>query len=264
MDFINNYESEFSKYINEQVDYYYKKYKFNMYNEKEGYTSHNNEGDAFKHTFMQTYLSMKYWLLIAKLAGDYHESNPKNPHDEKNMDLWNNRQGRDIAREIKIQYPNWNSYSERQKNDIIAEKVMNKMKNGDLITKPIGSRKFNKLESDISEFFNVKYNDYLKNKGNNHYNNRNNIDSILKPNKVSLNNALPISQKEQFIKNAYDIIDRKYNHPDLILSPEQYFKQKIRKQVINKYYPHHNYDNGIDNGRWVTINGNHVFLKDKK
>lgn len=56
---------------------------------------------------------------------------------ENNMDLWNNQQGREIAREIVQQYGPVATIPFQQKiNDIIAEKVINRMKKGQLITTP--------------------------------------------------------------------------------------------------------------------------------
>ena len=60
------------------------------------------------------------------------------------MDSWNNNQGREIAREIQKEYgDNFMKLSQQQRDDIIAVKVMQKMKDGQLITNPSDNRKFN-------------------------------------------------------------------------------------------------------------------------
>ena len=46
---------------------------------------------------MQVDLALKYGVTLSGLAGHYHEFQPNNPIGEKNMDLWNNKQGRRIA-----------------------------------------------------------------------------------------------------------------------------------------------------------------------
>ena len=241
-------ENYYARRLKKKIDRYHEKYGFDT---GEKNTTYNNEGDAFKHTFMQADLALRWTGIdIAKKIGNKHENdNTENDPRERNMDLWNNNQGRLIAQEINREHPNWRKLDSAQVDDIIAEKIMQRMNSGNLIT-DINSKKVFKESPEDKE--NVDLKEYVKQK----------IINKIKSNFTEILNKR--SLEDQFIKNAYDIVDRKYNHPDLILSPEQYFDQKIRKQVMNKYYPHHNYDNGIDNGRWVTINGNHVFLKDKK
>ena len=90
----------FTQYIDSKVEKYYKIYHFNMdYNGQ--HRSYNNEADAFKHTFMQADLTLKFDENISKLIGDDHENKPNNDPNEMNMDLWNNRQGREIGIKIK-------------------------------------------------------------------------------------------------------------------------------------------------------------------
>ena len=83
---------------------------------------------------------------IPSLAiGIYHENEtPNNPRGEWNMDSWNNSKGREIAKEIQKEFgKNFSKLSKKQQDDIIAEKIMQKMKDGQLITNPDDSRKFN-------------------------------------------------------------------------------------------------------------------------
>lgn len=126
---------------------YQKEYKFDIGQGK--HSTWNNEADAFKHTFMQTQLALMFGNIVAEQLGNKHErdGNKKNKQSkgEENMDLWNNYQGREIAREIiheygAMQYP----FSQKTK-DIIAKKVMEKMRKGDLITHPNDTRKYENL-----------------------------------------------------------------------------------------------------------------------
>ena len=67
------------------------------------------------------------------------------------MDSWNNHQGREIAREIKKEYGN-NFYKlpQEQQDNIKAVKVMDRMRNGELITHPDDPRKYNGVIEGIS------------------------------------------------------------------------------------------------------------------
>lgn len=152
----------------------------------------NNEADAFKHTFMQTDLTRRFGAAAAKYFGDRHERQGNQSmgqaKGEENMDRWNNQAGREIAQEIKEEYlKNMSKTNLFQKHDInwddlIAKKIMERMKTGKLITNPNDKRK------------------YSEHKG------------------KSTGYAASASKKEQHKDNQ--------------------------------------------NGKWVTINGNHVFIED--
>lgn len=131
-----------NKMINDTIKYQ-KKYGFDI---GENNSTWNNEADAFKHTYMQATIDLRSNEQIAKKLGDHHENqgNDKGqPSGESNMDLWNNQQGREVAKEIYKEYgpfikisPPWPF------NDIIADKVMERMRAGKLITSPDDKRKF--------------------------------------------------------------------------------------------------------------------------
>lgn len=94
---------------------------------------------------MQAQLALWFGQTLAKTAGDYHEVQGNicmgQSRGENNMDLWNNQQGREITREIVQQYGPVATIPFQQKiNDIIAEKVINRMKKGQLITTPTDTR----------------------------------------------------------------------------------------------------------------------------
>lgn len=67
---------------------------------------------------------------------------------EANMDMWNNQQGQQIYNEIRKEYPHFKSMPENQQKDIIAQKVVQKMKAGQLITDIDDTRRFeNKVKN---------------------------------------------------------------------------------------------------------------------
>lgn len=90
---------------------------------------------------MQAQLALWFGQTLAKTAGDYHEVQGNicmgQSRGENNMDLWNNQQRREITREIVQQSGPVATIPFQQKiNDIIAEKVINRMKKGQLIPPP--------------------------------------------------------------------------------------------------------------------------------
>lgn len=107
----------------------------------------NDEVDAFRHTFMQALLSLKIGETAARRLGTAWEIQGSLSRDqdsnERNMDQWNNAVGREIAREVKTTIEGKN-YTAQEIEDIVAEKVMQRMRKGDLITNPnTDHRKFN-------------------------------------------------------------------------------------------------------------------------
>ncbi len=117
----------------------------------------NNEADAFKHTFMQADLALKYGITGSKLAGDWHELDGRlhnQSKDEENMDKWNNAQGREIAKKIINEYNP--TLIKMYKNsgrldDLIAKKVMERMRAGKLITHPSDKRKYTGFAANIDD-----------------------------------------------------------------------------------------------------------------
>lgn len=121
----------YTKHLNALVEKYWEIYKFDM---SPNHTSHNNEADAFKHCLFQAELT--FWLGkdIAKFFGDLHEAKPDNPDKEKIMDLHNNEVGREIGKPYF-----WaifkKLFNREAVYDNIAENIMQKMGNGELITR---------------------------------------------------------------------------------------------------------------------------------
>ena len=120
----------YMKHLNNKVEHYWNIYHFDM---EPNHTSYNNEGDAFKHCYSQAEFTLFLGAKIAKFIGDKHEeNNPYNTPEEKAMDLHNNEQGRIVGKEVKKNilwlFDNWQ--------DKTARLIMDKMNNGELITKP--------------------------------------------------------------------------------------------------------------------------------
>ncbi|HEX8404353.1 MAG TPA: hypothetical protein VF670_07030 [Duganella sp.] len=87
----------------------------------------NGDWDAFRHAFVSAEMTRIYGAGTAKFLGDMNEIKGQftqgQPHQEKNMDLWNNKAGRDIG-------------SHTSSAEQTARKVMNALENGALITEP--------------------------------------------------------------------------------------------------------------------------------
>lgn len=146
----------YSKTLYAKTKKYQKIYNFDLGTGKND--TLNNEADAFKHTFGSAEMALLGTSGISQLIGWYHEANQKNnPHYEENMDNWNNYQGREIAKEIKQHF----NKSEIKKlidngrmDDIIAFRVMEKMKKGELITNPFeDKRSYKNLKKYSSQDF---------------------------------------------------------------------------------------------------------------
>ena len=149
--FIGN---EYSKILYAKTKKYQKQYQFNIGKGK--YDTWNNESDAFKHTFGSADLALKTNIPISRIIGDIHEIDGKirnkQAKNEENMDKWNNAQGREIAKELIKEYGNkLKNFSEEQIDDLIAKKVMQRMKSGKLITTPNDKRKYTGFAADIPD-----------------------------------------------------------------------------------------------------------------
>lgn len=202
---MNNSKHSFKGYNNEiyaKTKKYQKIYGFEI-----GTGAHdawNNEADAFKHTFMQADLALKTTVGLSKFAGDIHEwQGEKNhqPAGEKNMDLWNNEIGREISKEIRKEYNRIEvikHINSGKMDDIIADKVMTRMRKGELITHPTNPRKY-KTPSQ-------KFSDEIKNK---------------------------YHKMQEERKSKYPV-----------------FQKKSKSSQSNS----------TSAGKWVTINGNHVYI----
>ena len=141
---------EFNNKIDKDTVMYQKKYGFKIGTGKEA--THNNESDAFKHSYMQAvlYYHANKWAgqkagnFASKTLGDFHEDETeKQPLNERNMDLWNNEVGREVAKSV-IQKLGNTAYTlpEDAVENFFAKEITDRMKKGDLITRPSDPRKF--------------------------------------------------------------------------------------------------------------------------
>ena len=157
--------NKYSQELYAKTKFYQKKYGFKL-DSLDGDT-HNNEADAFKHTFGAADISLKTTSGISKGITNFHELQQKdNPSYEENMDKWNNLEGRKIAEDIRKDYSKESIkilIKTGRMDDIIAERVMIKMRAGKLITNPYtDTRKFNDTKF-MDTIFNIKNRVFHKN-----------------------------------------------------------------------------------------------------
>ena len=173
----------------------------------------NNEADAFKHTFMQADLALKSFVGASKMFGDFHEwqgDMSNQPKTEKNMDLWNNEIGREISKEIRREYNPIEvikHINSGKMDDIIADKIMSRMRKGELITHPNDKRKYTETPRKDTRTPAQKFSDEIKAK---------------------------YHKMQEERKRKYPVFRK---------------GSSSAKSSSGK-------------GRWVTINGNHVFIED--
>lgn len=143
-DKINIARKIYNDEIAKKVMRYQKQYDFEI-SPRQGHELWNNEGDAFKHAYMAADLALNLGQIPSLAIGIYHENEtPNNPRGEWNMDSWNNKKGREIAKEIMKEYgKDFYKLSTKQQDDIKAIKIMQKMQSGQLINSPNDNRKFN-------------------------------------------------------------------------------------------------------------------------
>ena len=121
------FKKTYEEHLNEKVEKYYKIYHFSM---EPNHTSHNNEADAFKHTYMSAELTILLGADMAYKMGVLQEdTNPNNPPAERNMDLHNDTVGIEIGKNLKKKL-----FILINMDDKIAAEVMNAMNSGKLIT----------------------------------------------------------------------------------------------------------------------------------
>ena len=95
----------------------------------------NNEGDAFKHTFMAAELTLLLGEnLSRKICILQEDSNPHNPPAEREMDLHNDEVGIQIGKEVDEETFSIIELFKSKDLDLIAERIMDEMKAGNLIT----------------------------------------------------------------------------------------------------------------------------------
>ena len=216
--------------------------KYNL-NEDIDYPGWNDETDAFRHTFMQASYALKKNDVFAKFVADAYENVvgfiQGQSHSEKNMDLWNNQQGRRIADQIRKEYgKEFYKLPESMQDDIIADKVMQKMKKGELITHPSDKRKYKDVMGFAANIVNTEPKTYTDNNGNEYtYLNDGNeitpefLDSLSTKNRLIYNTEFNLAKTDD-----KEIIDR---YAKQYYNGESYTKEDL--------------DNGVNSGDLVYV-----------
>lgn len=291
-DKINIIQKNYNNEIVRKTMFYQNKYKFEL-NPRLGHELWNVEGDAFKHAFMSADLALKMGQLPSLIIGIDHENKtPNNPQGEWNMDSWNNQKGREIAKEIQKEHgAKFSYYTQKQQDDIIAEKVMQKMRNGELITKPTDKRQFYGIPENVTNLY-KKFKEHPTG-----------FATQIQPEHIFSPEEIGKMSQSEFNKNETKIMEQlqagkikeknnDYNLKDFIdgnsnkfiftredlnkMSTAEFSKheKEISKQLntigipynheipnnIKTYSSHKEY-NHLKDGKWVTINGHHVFIE---
>ena len=151
---MNNPIDNFKKEMYAKTKKYQKIYGFEI-----GTGEHdtwNNESDAFKHAYMQAILQFDWGSVGSNIGGYYHELKGllnNQPNEEANMDMWNNEIGREIGRNIKkfVMGKRKSEYPKEKIEDMIAEEIVKRMKNGELITNPKDNRSYKNKKLGVYE-----------------------------------------------------------------------------------------------------------------
>ena len=135
-------EGEFTRVMIRDTAKFREKYGFEVGSNGSAW---NNESDAFRHAYMQAYLTLRYNDFVAEQLGKYHEidGNINNNQDraEETMDLHNNYIGREIGNEIKNEHKNESINPDTPEiKEIMARKVAERMQAGKLILDPSGRK----------------------------------------------------------------------------------------------------------------------------
>ena len=148
---MNNYKKLYETLNNEEKEYILKKameYQkiLNIENEGGGW---NDTTDGFRHAWGSAYLALKYNDLISNAATSAYEfmEHSYQPQEEKEMDIWNNKIGREIAKELSKEYKDIDKTFNRQSiEDLIAVKALEKIENNELMTSTANLKKGNLLQ----------------------------------------------------------------------------------------------------------------------
>lgn len=220
----NFIQKNFSDNMERDTRHYQQKYGFKI--GQGNNPTWNNESDAFRHAYMQWWLSKRSESAFAKWLGNMHENaNPNNPSSERNMDLWNNSIGREVAHEIIHENSDDISlYTDEMLNDMAAEKIVRKMRAGDMITTPNDPRKFENMELER-----LKDEDRVFYKGE--------FSNI----KEKVNNRIMSNYLNQAIENNWQIddkanLDKRVSDGELIYV-DNYVNSKGKR--LNGYYKRH-------------------------
>ena len=155
------------------------------------------------------------------------------------MDLWNNQQGRRIADQIKKEYgQEFYKLPESKQDDIIADKVMQKMRKGELITHPSDKRKYKDVMGFASNIDNFNLTTYKDNNGNEY-------TFLDDGNEITPEFLDSLSTKNRLIYNT------EFN---LAKTDDKEIIDRYAKQYYNgESYTKEDLDNGVNSGDLVYV-----------
>lgn len=134
----NNSNSKYktiADYYIDKAEYYRSLFGLDPYSHP--MISADNETDAFRHAFLMASLARKYGNFTANIIGNMYEYSNNNPDtvQAKEMDLWNNRIGREIGLKVADELRGFeNTFSDEHIEDMIAIKVYNALKSGEMVS----------------------------------------------------------------------------------------------------------------------------------
>lgn len=226
IDIVNAGNADERRYINDRTiqvtEKFHQAFNLEKNYEKKGNEFWNNECDAFKHTYMQAYITISDNEVYAWAAGNFHEfegSFGGQPSGENQMDLHNNKIGRQIGRQMLKDYgvTYLRNINAEKLDNMIGVRVIEKMQNGELITHPRGYRTYNGKTVDTEK---IK-----------HYRGEN------------LSSMVGKSHSEKFSEKLRQQRGTRADKYKNIL------ENRAKKQTQYS-----------GQGHWVTINGKHVFM----
>lgn len=242
---MNNYKKLYETLNNEEKEYILKKameYQkiLNIENEGGGW---NDTTDGFRHAWGSAYLALKYNDLISNAATSAYEfmEHSYQPQEEKEMDIWNNKIGREIAKELNKEYKdidktfNWQSIE-----DLIAVKALKKTENNELMTSTADLKKGNLLQGY------VEYNEPLS----------------LKERLIRAREDKLARYTQRLAESPEKIAQMQANHVSLeeLKAPQEARKQKVRDIVEGKV----KFDENADLSGYVNqkSNDNKIFTQE--
>ena len=242
---MNNYKKLYETLDNEEKKYILRKameYQkiLNIENEGGGW---NDATDSFRHAWGSAYLALKYNDLISNASTSAYEFMERSyqPQEEKEMDVWNNKIGREIAKELNKEYKdidktfNWQSIE-----DLIAVKALEKIENNELITTTTDSKNSNLLQGY------VEYNKPLSLK-----------ERLMRAREEKL-----ARYTQRLAESPEKIAQMQANHVSLeeLKAPQEAKKQKVRDIVKGKVQ----FDENADLSGYVNkkSNDNRIFTQE--
>ena len=188
--------------------------------------SADNETDAFRHAFLMASLARKYGNFTANIIGNMYEYSNNNPDtaQAKEMDLWNNRVGREIGLKVADELKGFeNDFSDEHIEDMIAIKVYNALKSGEMVSSVDDKRVYQgsvskNVISDLKSYADTKNELSNKNKSSVSFldgiesylvQEKEKLDSMKRPESPSLGlKEMLVAQKEKLFEQQESLLNR--------------------------------------------------------